>query len=494
MDARRFSAHLVVLCSLASVLLTGAAARALAQNAGPVDSTSRLSETIYEEETVGLTMNLPEGVRVTRNEQSAQRVLVETMDMSWVGTLEVILTKSDAETITTVADRAIEASQGSTESEKKRTKECKVRSRETIDIGGQSAEQFVLDMAFDTRDGLMREVRIYTIFKPLPGTFVVYGVRGDGGKADEIVKTTMASVNTFRFRDPAAVARELQEGIDATTKVLSGLTEADYRRILVPDSWYRVYTKGDGLDNEVAYYRMREDIGPRGLVGAIRNPAQFSAAEAEEGLLVGQTARFLVAAQDQADGIVTEVESLAWMSFDRKREVWSTRQVTYEKVPRGYRVATRSSISGSREGGRIDVAVNVDGVGVSNHNFTVPDAYLSQAEQHLIYRLLNPGHEGTYLMYLFRPQTSDVKRRSEIIKATSDPDRFTVESRQDPSQPATTKIISAKGEIIRMEIPSGQITEPSDPAVLQKLWRAKGLPTGAINAIPDPLPPSAPTR
>lgn len=486
MDARRFSTRLVVVWTVAAALLTGTATHALAQDGEPFDSTARLSDTIYDEETVGLTMRLPEGVRVTRNEQSTQRVLVETLDMSWVGTLEVILTRSDTETIAAVADRAIDASKGTTDSEKKRTKECKLRSRETIDIGGQKAEQFVLDMAFDTRDGLMREVRVYTIFKPLPGTFVVYGVRGDGAKADQIVKVTKASVNTFRFRDPSAVARELQEGIDATTKVLSNLTEADYRRMLIPDSWYRVYSKGDGLDNEIAYYRMREDIGPRGLVGAIRDPSQFSAAEAEDGLLVSQTARFLVASQGQADGIVSEIESLAWMSFDRKREIWSTRQVTYEKVARGYRVYSRSSISGSRQGGRIDVAVNVDGVGTSNPNFTVPDAYLSQAEQHLIYRILNPGHEGAYNMYLFRPQTSDVKRRSEIIKATSDPNRFSVESRQDPSQPATTKIISAKGEIIRMEAPNGQITEPSDPAVLRKLWRAKGLPTGEIKPIPDP--------
>jgi len=276
--------------------------------------------------------------------------------------------------------------------------------------------------------------------------------------------------------------------------VLSNLTEADYRRMLIPDLWYRVYTKGEGLDNEIAYYRMREDIGRRGLVGAIRDPAQFSAAEAEEGLLVSQTARFLVASQGQSDGIVSEIENLAWMSFDRQREIWSTNQVTYEKIPGGYRVASRSSISGSRQSGRIDVAVSVDGVGVASPNFTVPDAYVSQAEQHQIYRFLNPGREGAYVMYLFRPQTSDVKRRSEIIKATSDPDRFTVESRQDPSQPATTKIISAKGEIIRMETPNGQITEPTQPEVLQKLWRAKGLPTGAITPIPDPPSPSAPTR
>lgn len=486
MDARKFLMRLAMWHAVAAFTLVVAAPPTLAQDPTPYNSTSTLSDTIYEEESVGLTMQLPEGVKVTRNPQSAQRVLVETMDMSWVGTLEVILTKSDTETIATVADRAIEASQGTTDSEKKRTKECNLRSRETIDIGGQKAEQFILDMAFDTRDGLMREVRLYTIFKPLPGTFVVYGVRGDGGKADRIVKITKASVNTFRFRDPAAVARELQAGIDATTKVVSNLTEADYRRMLIPDSWYRVYTKGDGLDNEIAYYRMREDIGPRGLVGAIRDPSQFSAAEAEEGLLVSQTARFLVPTQGQSDGIVSEIESLAWMSFDRKQEIWSTRQVTYEKVARGYRVASRSSISGSRQGGRIDVAVNVDGAGTSNPNFTVPDAYVSQAEQHLIYRILNPGHEGTFNMYLFRPQTTDVKRRSEIIKATNDPNRFTVESRQDPSQPATTKIISAKGEIIRMEAPNGQITEPSDPAVLQKLWRAKGLPTGAIKPIPDP--------
>lgn len=92
-------------------------------------------------------------------------------------------------------------------------------------------------------------------------------------------------------------------------------------------------------------------------------------------------------------------------------------------------------------------------------------------------------------MYLFRPQTADVKRRSEIIKATSNPDRFTVESRQDPSLPPTIKTITAKGEILRMVSPEGQITEPTDPAQLQRLWRAKGLPTGPIVPIAEPSIP-----
>jgi hypothetical protein len=285
------------------------------------------------------------------------------------------------------------------------------------------------------------------------------------------------------------VAREIQEGIDATNTALAGLTADDYRAMLAPDSWYRVFTKGDGVDNEIAYYRIQEAIGPRGRVGGSRDPARFTAEEAEEGLLVGQSARFLIATPEDSAGFVSEIEATVWMSFDRKTELWSTRQITYEKTAKGYRVASRSAISGTREEGRIDVIVTVDDVAMDQPTFSTPDAFLSQAEQHLIYRMLNPGQEGTYIMYLFRPQTTDVKRRSEIIKATSSPDRFTVESRQDPSQPATIKTISAKGEILRMVSPEGQITEPSDPAQLQRLWRAKGLPTGPIVPIADPASP-----
>ncbi|GEM_PF-3912103 len=489
MDPRSFSTRRLTTWTLTLAMLACIAPQVWAQDAKPSEPITTLSSTIYEEESVGLTMRLPEGAKVTRNPQSTRRVLVESFDMLWIGTLEVIQTRNDEETIAAVADRAIEASQGTTDTEKRRVKECKTRTREAIDINGQRAEQFVLDMAFDTRDGLMREVRVYTIFKPLPGTFVVYGVRGDGTHADAIIKATKASVDTFQFRDPAAVKREIQEGIDATNKVLAQLTAEQYRKMLTPDSWYRVYTKGDGIDNETAYYRIQEDIGPRGLVGTNRDQSKFTPTEAEEGLLVSQSARFLVASQSAADAYISEIEGLAWMSFDRKSEIWYTRQTTYEKVDRGYRVASRSSISGTRQGGRIDVAVNVDGVGIDNPTFTTPDAFLSQAEQHLIYRMLNPGKEGSYIMYLFRPQTADVKRRSEIIKATSNPDRFTVESRQDPSLPATIKTINAKGDILRMVSPEGQITEPTDPAQLQRLWRAKGLPTGPINPIAEPALP-----
>lgn len=489
MDPRSFFGRHLATCTLAAALLAGAASQASAQDVTPSEPITTLSSTIYEEESIGLTMRLPEGAKVTSNPQSTRRVLVESFDMLWIGTLEVIQTRNDEETIAAVADRAIEASRGTTDSEKRRVKECKTRTRETVDINGLSAEQFVLDMAFDTRDGVMREVRVYSIFKPLPGTFVVYGVRGDGTHADAIIKATKASVATFQFRDPAQVKREIQEGIDATNKVLAQLTADEYRRMIVPDSWYRVYSKGDGIDNEIAYYRIREDIGPRGLLGTNRDKSKFTPTEAEEGLLVSQSARFLVASESAADAYVSEIEGLAWVAFDRKSEIWYTRQTTYEKTDRGYRIASRSSISGTRQGGRIDVAVNVDDVSIANPSFTTPDAFLSQAEQHLIYRMLNPGREGSYIMYLFRPQTADVKRRSEIIKATSNPDRFTVESRQDPSLPPTIKTITAKGEILRMVSPEGQITEPTDPAQLQRLWRAKGLPTGPIVPIAEPSIP-----
>ncbi len=483
---KRWSATGVLALVLGGLSATGAAA----QRSKPADPTSatpvRLSDAVYEEESVGLTMRLPEGVKITRNPQSTQRILIETLDMSWIGTLEVILTRNEAETIAAVTDRALETSRGTGDSSRQRVREFKERYRKALRIGDKDAEQFAVELSMETRDGVMREVRVYTIFNPTPGTFVIYGVRGDGVRADEIIALTQASAETFRFRDPAAVAQELQQGVDATVKALARLKAEDYRRMIVPETWYRVYRKDDRGEREVAYYRFREDIGPRGLVGESPDPARFVPAEKEEGLLVSQTARFLVAGDTAEDAFVSEVESLAWMSFDRQREIWSTRQVMYEKVRGGYNVLSRSSISGTRQGGRIDLFVNVpDGSGGSS-TFTTPDAYVSQAEQHLLYRILNPGREGSYVMYNFRPQTADIKRRTEIIKPMAgNADRFTVESRLDPAQPPTIKTISGKGEIVRMVSAEGHITEPSDPARLAQLWKARGLPTGEIKPIAD---------
>lgn len=490
MRAGRIFGRWPVMGVMAAVLCGATAPQASAQRGKPGDPPptppARLSEGVYEEESVGLTMRLPEGIRITRNPQSTQRILIETLDMSWIGTLEVILTRNEEETLKAVTDRALETSRASGDASRQRVKEFKERYRKSLRIGEQDAEQFAVELSLETRDGVMREVRIYTIFNPTPGTFVIYGVRGDGMVADEIIALTQASVETFRFRDPAAVARELQEGVDATNKALARLKPEDYRRMIIPETWYRVYRRDAGGEREVAYYRFREDIGPRGLVGENPDPSRFVPAEKEEGLLVSQTARFLVAGESAEDAYVSEVESLAWLSFDRQREIWSMRQVMYEKVRGGYNVISRSSISGTRQGGRINVFVNVpDGSGGSS-TFTTPDAYISQAEQHLLYRILPPGREGSYVMYNFRPQTADVKRRTEIVKATAgNEDRFTAESRLDQAQPPTIKTLSGKGEIVRMVSPEGHITEPSDPARLAQLWKARGLPTGEIRPIAD---------
>lgn len=472
-----------------AVVLLGTAvsgAGAMAQpTSSPASGPNRLGEAVYEEESVGLTLRLPEGVKVTRNPQSAQRLLVEPESQLWVATLEVILTRSEEETLKSVTDRAVATSLQPAEGSKQQVRESKERFRRTIKAGDQQGEQFAVELALSSDIGIVQEVRVYSIFNPAPGTFVIYGVRGDGARSDEIISLTQATVETFRFRDPAAVARELQDGIDATNKALARLGPEEYRRMLVADSWYRMYRKSDQGEQEVAYYRIREDVGPRGLVGENRDPERFSPDEKEEGLLVSQTARFLVPGDAGADAYVSEVESLAWMSFDRQREIWYTRQISYEKSGSGYAIVGRSSISGTRQGGRIDVVVDVsDGRGGSS-SFTTPEAYVSQAEQHLLYRILNPGQEGSYVMYLFRPQTTDVKRRTEVIRAMSGADRFTVESRTDTSLPPTIKTITAKGEIVRMISPEGLYTEPSDPSRLQQLWRARGLPTGVIKVVAD---------
>ena len=471
---------------LTALVLAAAPCGLLAQTKTPTDAPpDQLGIAVYEEESVGLTLRLPEGVKVTRNPQSAQRLLIETLDLRWIATLEVILTRNEEETIKSVTDRAIKTSQEPTDTSKQKVRQPRVRYRKAIKVGDQEAEQFAVELDLVTENTVIREVRLYTIFNPTPGTFVIYGVRGDGARADEIIDLTQATVESFRFRDPVALSRELEEGIDATKKALARLGAEEYRKMLVRDTWYRLFKKGNAGDQEVAYYRIREDIGPRGLVGENRDPARFGPADQEEGLLVSQTARFLVAGETAEDAYISEVENLAWMSFDRQRELWSTRQVTYEKAGSGYTLLARSTISGTRQGGRIDILVSVsDGSGGSS-SFTTPDAYISQAEQHLLYRILNPGQAGSYVMYLFRPQTSEVKRRTEIIKATSNPDRFTVESKLDQTLPPTIKTISAAGEILRMISPEGLYTEPSDAARLQQLWRARGLPTGEIKVIAD---------
>lgn len=446
------------------------------RQAEPAKAPPKLADTVIEIESLGLSLRLPENALVTKKPQEAQRLIVEANDRGWIGTLEILESSSESQTAKSVLDRLVEQT---------RTYDTKMRitDQQSLTVDGKDVEFAVARLNLRSGNDRFTEVRAFGVMKPSPKMFAIYGVRGDGSKSDEIIELALATIRSIEFEDPAKRAEQVAKGIAAMEGVLGTITEQTYRQAIAPDSWYRVYEQdGEGRTQEIAFYRVQESIGPKSAVGAGSSSTTTSA---EQGLLVRQIARYVSPESGEPAALVVEIENEAWSSLDRKSEMWSTRQIIYRKHQAGFEVSSRSTITGVRDHGRISVSVTTSDQNTPDPTFTVPTAYLAQSEQHMLYRLLVPRGTGTYYLYQFRPQTLDLKRREEVI--TEEGNFFKIESRPDPIEAPTIKTVDERGRILKMVDANGQITEPTTPQEVQRLWKAAGLPTGAITPVPRPV-------
>jgi len=118
--------------------------------------------------------------------------------------------------------------------------------------------------------------------------------------------------------------------------------------------------------------------------------------------------------------------------------------------------------------------------------WTVPDAYLSQALNYILPMLLpkQPAPDGeprTYSYYYFDMAQAkpSLQRRVDTWQPAGDgrtAGRWTLATRMGNAGKAMESVYSSDGRLIRREHPDGAVTEPIDLPQLRQLWQRKGLP------------------
>ncbi|MFG0330768.1 MAG: hypothetical protein ACF8PN_12835 [Phycisphaerales bacterium] len=468
----RRSPALMLIGILAFLMAIAAVAQPVEPEATPG---GELSPESVELPSVGLSMRFPSGTSITKNPQSTRRLVAVSEDQTWIAEISVVRTTVDDITISDLADGAIKTATEESET-------TTVRKHATLEINGQPAEQITLQLR---RKSGVQETRIHTIFKPAPKTFVVHTFFCGADHAEKALPLNEKSVQTIAFTSADEMAEQRIEALQATDQALASLDEAKYRAMLAADRWFRIYRplEGGGED-AIGYYNIREEIAPRGAVGKGRSPSSYSPSEREDGVLVSLVGRY------KFNENIVDVEIRAWMSFDRQQEAWTISSSAYERAPdelrtgdprRDYLYAGSSTLTGATNGGRITIIVDDPPQPKQEVVFQKSaDAYITQAEVYMLYRMLKPFQHQKYGMFAFEPSRQKLEYRTEVFERSGTDDRWTATQKRSLDSPPNTVTIDADGTIVRIVNSNGEVTVPSDADEIRRLGESSGLPTVSL--------------
>ncbi len=444
-------------------------------------------------ESVGLSMSPPLKASVTSGQFGAlTRVSIKDDDLRWLINIENPRSENAEMTLAQVADKTLKdillanAIVDKASGEKvgangkilSRIKDLRVPGV------GEPGERFYVAIP---QGGAVR-VEGYTLFRISPGQFVAIQLicgQEDLKNAQRIYETAVA---TLKIQDPTQADSLRRDAIAAGRTFLSRLTPADYDAASAqPAQLYRLYrpapSGAPGDAEERGYRSVRFFKGVRTQIDPKTKDDRPGPGN-PSGHLAEISAR-LVDRSPLGDTVITDVQGFYFMSNDRNDEAWSIRMARHESQTRAPSVFTET---GTRSGRVMTVIVEKPGKSQPTVRPTVPpDGYINQVEVFMLPRLLQrAGAEADMGFYGYQSLTENVTlRRDSASRDELMPGVWRITSRPRESAEPTSYLFRESGELIRAELPDGLIMEPIWPAELEKLWKAKGLPTGAFAQKPE---------
>lgn len=316
-------------------------------------------------------------------------------------------------------------------------------------------------------------IRGYTVVKIAPRQFVAFDLTTAKTHFTEARRAYEMMVASARFSDMGDIALNRSTAIQAGLKAFERLTREDYEAAIQVrnDRWERLFVPGPtgaaSDEREIAYRRIRCRLGTRAeLDSAARSP---KTPPTPEGYIFQMDARYL-------DGVRTwDSQSVFFLSFDRKDEIWTVRNAVRD----GTKTATTTET-----GSRSDRRMTVQTTGTGQPTKTIEpvfetDGYISQIESFLLPQLLIRTTLPTeYGFYSYQSAAGQIKLRRDVLEQPADrPGLWKMTSKlSEDAKKTQTSLYNDSGELIKTELPDGSIWEPVKMEQLVKLWRDKDLP------------------
>ena len=434
-------------------------------------------------ESVGLTVQIPEGTRVESARMNGRQVtqLVEASGL-WILNIQTPQTSNEAATIKQATDQTLSLLQGSVgvvdpNQETIQSTDAKVLLREDdLQLGGGTASR--LYVSLPEMDHKSRVVKGYTIFKPGPKQFVVFELLCGEVNFGAARVAYEATVATAQFVSSSDLMMTRMAGVKAGTALLLQLSEQDWLSAMEPEGkeqWYRMYKPGaDGSRQsatEVGYYGVRFWRGMRGEVDSTKKKADFNTTERQEGYLVRVRSRVI------SGKAIADNDGVFFMTPDRSEEAWSFKTAAREIDGKQSALASES---GARTGEDLQIIKNEPGKATMTIKPPVKEGYMSQFETFIMPRVLaQKGIEGEFGWYAYEAWPSGtVTFRKDVVKKDAAEKQTRVVTTIRPDARPQTAVFDEFGRLIGTQLTDdGLVREPIDIATLKQIWQQKGLPT-----------------
>lgn len=339
--------------------------------------------------------------------------------------------------------------------------------------GGIEAERIYIKLPTEGSKKTASVVRGYVAFKTSPTQLVSFEfvtTEAQFASAKRIFETMLAAATV---EDASLANAERQAAVEAGVKLIEGLDQATMERLLAKanNQWRRIFIPSEtghtSDDTEVGYQRITTRIGE----GPVAGPGN------SRGYVVQIDARIIM-----TENRICDSQAVYFLSFDRKREHWTMTNTFRDLNPvKDKRVPPLSYRNlGARDGNSLSVVLEGKGKGIDETvrcSIEGP-GYISQVEALLLPTILqNAGISANFGFYSYMPRPQQIKYRNEDARQPPEtPGIWTIVSNFGVAQGLQTSTVNDKGEVIRVELPDGQISEPTTLAVLKRLWQDKGLP------------------
>lgn len=347
-----------------------------------------------------------------------------------------------------------------------------------IDLAGAPASRFYVSLPVATPRGQTQVFEGYTFVQTAPGRLLVFKMQclpAEQPCAQDAFESILA---TLEVRDAGEAAAERAAAVRAGEGFLKSRTLDDYRAALEDGArWYRLHRPagpGSPEAQEVAYQAVEARIGRRSDIA--RQPGEPAGSADQEGLVVKIIARY-VEGRRTVDSESTFFQAITDGRLEGD-ETWSIRMVVREGADNAVWMET-----GVRDARRLTVRTVAPGSPPTQKSWIPPEeGYLSQAQSLILPRLLAlEGSPFVLSFYTYNSALGELTLRRDVLEPDSEGGGegegwiLSTTLAEGADQRRTT--LSRDGRIVRSQLNSGVVMEPTDPDRIRSLWRSKGLPT-----------------
>jgi hypothetical protein len=291
-------------------------------------------------------------------------------------------------------------------------------------------------------------------------------------------------VMAAELRPTDDVNMQRRVAIQTGMNLKKAVADADIQAIITakPERWFRWYTpstSGRKIDDtEVGYVRYQFSMGQRGEVDRKKPKSEWLATDRETGTLALSDTRML------HGNMVIDAQSGYFLRKDRAAEFW-VNETGRRDLSKPQSPADLFTEMGAREGQdmQVEVSSSISASETIRPIMRNTDEYLSRVEAMLIPQLIvRAKAEVEYAYYTWNPEIGKILLRCDVVeRSTDDPSRWRIKTRWGDGEISQTSLYEENGDLVRTELVSGTVIEPSSYEELLKLWSDKRLPIGSLD-------------